>query len=251
VFSCTSWDPPLSSLCEVAHRGEQRLPSRFRACPEPVEGRGGASAPGVVTRDRSAARSSPSQASAKARYVVNRILAESPAGRARFYNSRRKFPAGRKGGCDLGGEGDKTSPQPRAPDTTVIRPLHVQVERCPDPGFPEPRLRSHRPSCQTTGRCRLNSTRRTRLKRSCRVTRGIDDSRSLFILRCAGGLVFAPALDVVNSVRMRQGLGDRIAYPDAVVIEGCESWRSELMRTTTPRLLTCSKNLRSTGEMRL
>jgi hypothetical protein len=43
------------------------------------------------------------------RYVVKRILAPFPAGRKKFINSRRELPAGCKSGCNLGGEGDKTS----------------------------------------------------------------------------------------------------------------------------------------------
>ena len=51
------------------------------------------------------AASSPSKASTKARDVVNEILGEFPTGRKRFYNSRPRFPMGRKGGSGVIGNG--------------------------------------------------------------------------------------------------------------------------------------------------
>ena len=64
---------------------------------------------------RPAARSSPSKPSAEARYVVNRKIAQFPAGRKRFYNSGPLFPTRRKGATRLAREDDKTScPTPAA-----------------------------------------------------------------------------------------------------------------------------------------
>ncbi len=69
---------------------------------------------------RPAARSSPSQPSAEARYVVNRKIAPFPAGRKRFYNSGPIFPARRKRATRLAREDDKTScPTPAA---ATVRP---------------------------------------------------------------------------------------------------------------------------------
>ncbi len=58
---------------------------------------------------RPAARSSPSQPSAEARYVVNRKIAPFPAGRKGFYNSGPIFPTRRKRATRLAREDDKTS----------------------------------------------------------------------------------------------------------------------------------------------
>ena len=60
--------------------------------------------------------------------VVNRILAGFPAGRKRFYNSRRKFPAGRKWAFEARHLGDKTSRLP-LPDTGVIRAASRRAHR--------------------------------------------------------------------------------------------------------------------------
>ena len=60
--------------------------------------------------------------------VVNRILAGFSAGRKRFYNSRRKFPAGRKWAFEARRLGDKTSRLP-LPDTGVIRAASRRAHR--------------------------------------------------------------------------------------------------------------------------
>ncbi len=62
------------------------------------------------------------KASKKARYVVNRILAEFPTGRKGFYNSRRKFPARRKGAARLASAGDRSSRWQGTPDASMVRP---------------------------------------------------------------------------------------------------------------------------------
>src|SRR5208283_3190767 len=60
-----------------------------------------------------------SKASPKTRYVVKRNLAEFPTGRKKSCNSRRKLPAGRKGGSEPRSEGDKMSRQAGVPDLSV------------------------------------------------------------------------------------------------------------------------------------
>ncbi len=69
----------------------------------------------------------PSKASSKTRYVVNRILAEFPAGRKRFYNSRRLLPTRRKWAARLASDGDKSSRWQGTSDTSMVRPVLVKV----------------------------------------------------------------------------------------------------------------------------
>ena len=148
-------------------------------------------------------RATPSKASIKARYVVNRKMTGFPTGRKRFYNSRPKFPTGRKGGLRLAGEDDKTSRRPETPDTTAVRAFIGQVERNAGPDIPEPRISG---VCTRVALLRIADTSPT-------------EQRCSWVVR-TWGLCTRPALWSARSVRLEIAADLALIDGETHIVEG-------------------------------